>query len=250
MNSDIQSFQRTMAAYNIVASLSGMDTGIRFPEAEPLYAKKPDGPVQPTAGTVVPQMPYNRGISAELAEANKGETKTFEPEGLSLSERASLVTDGIGSLLEAGSIYSRGRFESKQLEIVARSLELNKKALRRDIKDIAFITGIQASNTLKQAAEMKGRQYAAQAESGFNVSETESFVVQRDYTDLLAQDQINQYAYEAAMAIEGKRNQIAAVEAEQAIKRAEAKYVKKTSQIAAGMQVIKGVASIAGGIYL
>lgn len=202
--------------------------------------------VKPIAGTVTPEMPYNRGLWDGLYNNNGGALRG----NLSALDKYNLVYSGISSLLNAGSIYAQGVFEAKQLEINAMALEINKKALDRDIKDISYITGVNASNVMKTSAELKGKQMAAQAEANFSVTETESFVAQRDYTDLLAQDQINQYAYEAAMAIEGKRNQQAAIRAEQAIKRAEAKYIKKTAKAAAGMQIVSGATNIATGIYL
>ena len=206
-----------------------------------LYQKKPTGPVSPIAGTVNASMPENRGISGDLAEANAG--------GLTSADRFNLGFSGIVDFINAGSVYIKGQFEAAQVEINARLLELNKKALDRDIKDISYIAGVYASNTLKTSAELKGKQVAAQAETGFSVTETESFKAQTDYTDLLAKDQIDQYAYEAAMSIENKRNQKAAFEAEQEIKRAEAKYIRKTSKVAAGMQALAGAAKIAAGIY-
>jgi hypothetical protein len=206
-----------------------------------LYQKKPTGPVSPIAGTVSASMPENRGISGDLAEANAG--------GLTSVDRFNLGFSGIVDFINAGSVYTKGQFEATQVEINARLLELNKKALDRDIKDISYIAGVYASNTLKTSAELKGKQVAAQAETGFSVTETESFKAQTDYTDLLAKDQIDQYAYEAAMSIENKRNQKAAFEAEQEIKRAEAKYIRKTSKVAAGMQALSGAAKIAAGIY-
>lgn len=203
-------------------------------------------PVVPTPGTESPNIVAPRG-----EDKSTGSTTTSSIfGGLSDSDRWGLFTSGVSALLSAGSIYTKGKYEAAMLRANARALEINIRALKRDIKDIAYVTGIQASNTLKQAAEMKGKQYAAQAESGFSVSETESFVAQRDYTDILAQDQINQYAYEAALETENKRNEMAKVRTEQELKRIESKYVKKTSAIAAGLQLINGAARMAGAYYL
>ena len=184
-------------------------------------------------------------------DESTGSTKTATPfGGLSDLDRFNLFTSGVSSLLEAGTIYSKGKYEAAMLRNNARALDINIRALKRDIKDISYIAGIHASNTMKQAAEMKGKQMAAQAEAGFDVSETESYVAQRDYTDILAQDQVNQYAYEAAMEIENKRNEMAAIETEQELMRLESSYIKKTSRIAAGLQLVGGVARVAGAYWI
>lgn len=166
--------------------------------------------------------------------------------GLTDLQRFNLLIGGVSDLLKAGSIYTKGKYEVAQLKMNARALELNIKALVRDIHDINYVAGVHASNAMKQGAEMKGKQMAAQAESGFSVTETESFEAQLNYTDMLTRDQINQYAYEAAMEAESKRNEIAAARTRQELMRLESRYISKTSAIAAGLQLVKGTA----GIYM
>lgn len=166
--------------------------------------------------------------------------------GLTDLQRFNLLIGGVSDLLKAGSIYTKSKYEAAQLKMNARALELNIKALVRDIHDINYVTGVHASNAMKQGAEMKGKQMAAQAESGFSVTETESFEAQLNYTDMLTRDQINQYAYEAAMEVESKRNEIAAARTRQELMRLESRYISKTSAIAAGLQLVKGAA----GIYM
>ena len=166
--------------------------------------------------------------------------------GLTDLQRFNLLIGGVSDLLKAGSIYTKGKYEAAQLKMNARALELNIKALVRDIHDINYVAGVHASNAMKQGAEMKGKQMAAQAESGFSVTETESFEAQLNYTDMLTRDQINQYAYEAAMEVESKRNEIAAARTRQELMRLESRYISKTSAIAAGLQLVKGAA----GIYM
>lgn len=209
--------------------------------ADALYQTQPTGPIKPPAGSMSASVPSERGIASDLAAANTG-VSTYDKWALGLG--------GISDFIDAGSIYTRGNFEAAQLELNARLLTFNINALKRDIKDISYITGIQASNVMKTSAEMKGKQLAAQAESGFSVNETESFHAQLDFTDLLAKDQIDQYAYEAAMAIEGKQNQIAALKAEQKIKKYEASYARKAAMVSAGVNTITGAAKLYAGITL
>ena len=209
--------------------------------ADYLYKAKTLNPVLPIPGTVSTSVPSDLGVANNITK--NGKTKT-----LGFSDRLNLVTGGVADLLNAGSIYTKGKFEAAQLKANARALELNIDALRRDIKDISYIAGVHVSNAMKQGAEMKGKQLAAQAESGFSVSETESFEAQLNYTDILTMDQVNQYAYEAAMETENKRNEIAAIQTQQELMRLEAKYISKTSSIAAGLQLIKGGASMLLGL--
>ena len=128
-----------------------------------LYQKNPTGPVTPSGGTQSAKLPANRGISADASA---------EVFNLTASDRVALGFGGIADFISAGSIYTQGMFESTKLELAARTLDFNKRALNRDIQDISYVTGIQASNIMKASAEMKGRQKAAQAESGFSVNET------------------------------------------------------------------------------
>lgn len=189
----------------------------------------------PFPGTKKPKVTSKGGVG--------GDTDTG-PLKFSNEQKWSFFGSGIVDLLKAGSIYTKGKYQAAQLNTNANALNLNLKALERDIDDINYIVGIHASNTMKQGAEMRGKQLAAQAESGFSVSETESFQAQLNYTDILIQDQVNQYAYEAAMEIENKRNEMAAVKAQQELLRIESDYIKKTSAVAAGLQFLKGAASI------
>lgn len=207
-----------------------------------LYTNKTLGPITPIPGTVAPKVTSNGGVSSNKSGTQKAGTSS----GLSSYQRFSLLSGGISDLLKAGSIYTQGQFEAAQLKNNARALNLNIRALQRDIKDINYIVGVHASNAMKQGAEMKGKQLAAQAESGFSVSETESFQAQLNYTDILTKDQVNQYAYEAAMEIENKRNEIEAVKTQQELMKLESKYISKTSAVAAGLQLIKGVANMYG----
>lgn len=190
----------------------------------------------PFPGTKKPKVTSNGGVSGDLKD-----TSLLK---LSDEQKLSFIGGGIVDLLKAGSIYTKGKYQAAQLNINARALGLNLKALERDIDDINYIVGIHASNAMKQGAEMRGKQLAAQAESGFSVSETESFQTQLNYTDILIQDQVNQYAYEAAMEIENKRNEMAAVRAQQELLHIESDYIKKTSAVAAGLQFLKGAASL------
>lgn len=206
-----------------------------------MYVNKTLNPILPIPGTVSPNIVSPRGVADDIASGGNNMTA-----GLSLIQRFGLLAGGVSDLLKAGSIYTQGKYEAAQLKMNARALELNVKALVRDIHDINYVTGIHASNAMKQGAEMKGKQMAAQAESGFSVTETESFEAQLSYTDMLTRDQINQYAYEAAMEVENKRNEIAAVRTQQELMRLESRYISKTSAIAAGLQLVKGAA----GIYM
>lgn len=210
-----------------------------------IYKNKTYNPIIPTPGTVQPYIPSPGGVADDRQAKDLSKSLS-----LTSLQRFNLIAGGISDLLKAGTIYTRGKFESAQLNINARAMELNIKALQRDIKDINYISGVHASNAMKQGAEMKGKQLAAQAESGFSVSETESFEVQLNYTDILTKDQINQYAYEAALEIENKRNEIAAARTEQELMRLESRYVSKTSAVAAGLQLVKGAATIGFGTYL
>lgn len=213
--------------------------------ADYIYTNKTLNPITPTPGTKKPSTtPKNRGV----ADDKQSGTETATGFGLTDRDRFLLFTGGISDLLKAGSIYTKGKYESAQLKMNARALELNIKALKRDIKDINYVAGIHASNAMKLGAEMRGKQLAAQAESGFSVSETESFAAQLNYTDVLTQDQINQYAYEAALELENKRNEIAAVRTQQELMRIESSYISKTSAIAAGLQLVKGVAGMYMGL--
>lgn len=209
--------------------------------ADYMYVNKTLNPILPIPGTVSPNIVSPRGVADDIASGGNNVTA-----GLSDLQRFGLFTGGVSDLLKAGSIYTQGKYEAARLKMNARALELNIKALVRDIHDINYVTGIHASNAMKQAAEMKGKQLAAQAESGFSVSETESFEAQLSYTDMLTRDQINQYAYEAAMEVENKRNEIAAVRTQQELMRLESRYISKTSAIAAGLQLVKGIA----GMYM
>ena len=213
--------------------------------ADYLYSNKTLNPIIPIPGTVSPNVTSPGGVAYDLAGSQKDGSGKF---GMTPAERFGFVAGGVSDLLKAGSIYTQGKYEAAQLKMNARALELNIKALIRDIHDINYITGVHASNAMKQAAEMKGKQLAAQAESGFSVSETESFEAQLSYTDMLTRDQINQYAYEAAMEIENKRNEIAAVRTQQELMRLESRYVSKTSAVAAGMQLVKGATMMYAGL--
>lgn len=213
--------------------------------ADYLYTNKTLNPITPTPGTVSPNVSSPGGVANDLSGDKKIGSGKF---GLTDAQRFSFVVGGVSDLLKAGSIYTRGKFESAQLKMNARALEINIRALQRDIKDINYIAGVHASNAAKQGAEMKGKQLAAQAESGFSVSETESFEAQLNYTDLLTRDQINQYAYEAAMEVENKRNEIAAVRTQQELMRLESRYISKTSAVAAGMQLVKGATMMYAGL--
>ena len=206
-----------------------------------MYVNKTLNPILPIPGTMSPNIVSPRGVADDIASGDSNATA-----GLSDLQRFSLFVGGVSDLLKAGSIYTQGKYESAQLKMNARALELNIKALVRDIHDINYVTGVHASNAMKQGAEMKGKQMATQAESGFSVTETESFEAQLSYTDMLTRDQINQYAYEAAMEVENKRNEIAAARTQQELMRLESRYISKTSAIAAGLQLVKGVA----GIYM
>lgn len=206
-----------------------------------MYVNKTLNPILPIPGTMSPNIVSPRGVADDIASGDSNTTA-----GLSDLQRFSLFVGGVSDLLKAGSIYTQGKYESAQLKMNARALELNIKALVRDIHDINYVTGVHASNAMKQGAEMKGKQMAAQAESGFSVTETESFEAQLNYTDMLTRDQINQYAYEAAMEAESKRNEIAAARTQQELMRLESRYISKTSAIAAGLQLVKGAA----GIYM
>lgn len=199
------------------------------------YVNKTLNPILPIPGTVSPNIVSPRGVAGDVVSG-----------GLSDLQRFNLLVGGVSDLLKAGSIYTQGKYESAQLKMNARALELNIKALVRDIHNINYVAGIHASNAMKQGAEMKGKQMAAQAESGFSVTETESFEAQLSYTDIMTRDQINQYAYEAAMEAENKRNEIAAARTRQELMRLESRYISKTSAIAAGLQLVKGAA----GIYM
>ena len=213
--------------------------------ADYIYKTKTYNPIIPIPGTKQPNITENGGV------ANDGQAdKLSKSLTLTDMQRFGLISGGISDLLKAGSIYTKGQFEAKQLKINARLMELNVKALQRDIKDINYISGVHASNTMKAGAEMKGKQLAAQAESGFSVTETESFEAQLNYTDMLTRDQISQYAYEAALEIENKRNEIASVRTQQELMRIESRYISKTSALAAGMQLVKGVAGIYAGTAL
>lgn len=199
------------------------------------YVNKTLNPILPIPGTSSPNIVLLRGVAGDVVSG-----------GLSDLQRFNLLVGGVSDLLNAGSIYTQGKYESAQLKMNARALELNIKALVQDIHNINYVAGIHASNAMKQGAEMKGKQMAAQAESGFSVTETESFEAQLSYTDILTRDQINQYAYEAAMEAENKRNEIAAARTRQELMRLESRYISKTSAIAAGLQLVKGAA----GIYM
>ena len=203
-----------------------------------LYTNKTLNAISPIPSTVSPDVTAPGGVASNTSSVSGG------AEGLTSLQRFSLYTGGVSDLLKAGSIYTQGKFEAAQLKANARALNLNIRALQRDIKDINYIAGIHASNAMKQGAEMKGKQLAAQAESGFNVSETESFQAQLNYTDILTRDQVNQYAYEAAMEIENKRNEIEAVRTQQELMRLESRYISKTSAVAAGLQLLKGASSM------
>lgn len=206
-----------------------------------MYVNKTLNPILPIPGTMSPNIVSPRGVADDITSGGNNATS-----GLSDLQRFGLFVGGVSDLLKAGSIYTQGKYESAQLKMNARALELNIKALVRDIHDINYVTGVHASNAMKQGAEMKGKQMAAQAESGFSVTETESFEAQLNYTDMLTRDQINQYAYEAAMEVESKRNEIAAARTRQELMRLESRYISKTSAIAAGLQLVKGAA----GIYM
>lgn len=213
--------------------------------ADYIYKTKTYNPIIPIPGTKQPNITENGGVANDKQADKLSKSLT-----LTDMQRFGLISGGISDLLKAGSIYSKGQFEAKQLKINARLMELNIKALQRDIKDINYISGVHASNAMKAGAEMKGKQLAAQAESGFSVTETESFEAQLNYTDMLTRDQVSQYAYEAALEIENKRNEIASVRTQQELMRIESRYISKTSALAAGMQLVKGVAGIYAGTAL
>ena len=208
-----------------------------------MYVNKTLNPILPIPGTVSPNVSSPGGVANDVTSGGNNTAA-----GLTDLQRFNLVMGGVSDLLKAGSIYTQGKYEAAQLKMNARALELNIKALVRDIHDINYVTGIHASNAMKQGAEMKGKQMAAQAESGFSVTETESFEAQLSYTDMLTRDQINQYAYEAAMEVENKRNEIAAVRTQQELMRLESRYISKTSAIAAGLNVVKGAAMLYAGV--
>lgn len=155
-------------------------------------------------------------------------------------EKLGLGISAFSDFLSAGATLSKGKFESSQLRFNARMLDFNLRALERDVSDITYVAGVTASNVMKSAAEMKDRQKVAQAASGFDVNETETFATQINYTDLLALDQINQFAYEASMQLQNKRMEMAEIKANQKIMNAEADYISRTSKTAAGIKLTTG----------
>lgn len=208
---------------------------------------KASGVVTPTPKTVKP-----RTSSETLAgTANTGKSTSIT-KGLTFSpvQRFGLITSGISDMISAGATWFQGDFKASQLRLNARLLDFNIEAMERDIDNINYVAGIYASNEMVKGAQMKGQQRVAQAESNFDVSETETFGEQLDYTDVLTKDQINEYAYEAALQVEGKRRQIASTRTEQALMKAEAKYIKHTSRVAAANQFVGGALSTGAGLFL
>lgn len=211
-----------------------------------LYPKA-TGVVSPTPGSVK----ASTNASSEVPVASSTGTSSTISTGLfTPRERAGFAFSGISDLISAGSTWLSGKFNASQIELNANLLDYNIRALENDIDDIIYISGIHASNVMVEGEQMKANQRAAQAESGFDVSETETYINQVDYTDVLMRDQLTEYAYETAMAVRGKKNQITATRAQQALDKVEAEYIRKTSKAAAISEGVLGAAKIAGAFIL
>lgn len=211
-------------------------------------------PVTKAAGVMIPTPKTVKPSTASETLAGTSTTSSSSDiiKGLTFTpiERFGLIASGVSGMIAAGATWIQGNFKASQLRLNARLLDFNIEAMDRDIENINYVAGIYASDEMVKGAQMKGRQRVAQAESNFDVGETETFAQQLDYTDVLTKDQINEYAYEAALQVEGKRRQIASTKTEQSMLKAEAKYIRNTSHLAAANQFIGGALSTGAGLFL